>query len=83
MPNLIAMMRKDARAEAMEEVETIVAHQLREYDALIENGKGEHGKPGYIRDHIWDSWNGKVFALQETIRRIRSLKDKQTEREDG
>lgn len=50
-----------------------------EYDKLIDSGKGEHGKPGYVTDATWNYWIGKHNALSSLATAIRSLASK----EDG
>ena len=65
-----------SRNEALEEAARIADEHERDMISLIDKGKGEHGKPGYVRDSTWDAWQGKRFAAAAIARAIRALKQK-------
>ncbi|MFA7308102.1 MAG: hypothetical protein WC026_15680 [Hyphomicrobium sp.] len=62
-----------ARKQILEEAALAVDDRERELSALIERGKGEHGKPGYVVDATWNSWLGQRVAYENASRVIRSL----------
>lgn len=72
---LSAMPSPDrARAEAIEECAKVCEWRGAQFAALIAAGKGEHGRPGYVRDAAWLSWMEKREMCRELVDRIRSLK---------
>jgi dihydroxyacetone kinase len=63
------------RAAALEEAAKVADKEAATYDALIEQGKGEHGKPGYVRDDTWNSWLGKYSIAMSIASDVRALKE--------
>jgi len=60
----------------LERAAGIAAAAAAEFDRLIESGKGEHGKPGYVTDAVWHSWSGKSSALNSIASAIRAMGEK-------
>lgn len=52
--------------EALGAIEQYVAAERDRYYGLIDAGKGEHGKEGYVRDATWSTWCAK-HSLAEAI----------------
>ena len=46
-----------------------------EHYMIIKAGKGEHGKPGYVTDSVWNSWIGRHGALSSIAAAIRKGSD--------
>jgi hypothetical protein len=61
-------------AAALEKAAKVADKEAATYDALIEQGKGEHGKSGYVRDGTWNSWLGKYSIAMSIAATIRALK---------
>jgi hypothetical protein len=61
-------------AAVLEKAAKVADKEAATYDALIEQGKGEHGKPGYVRDDTWNSWLGKYSIAMSIASDVRALK---------
>jgi hypothetical protein len=68
-------VRENLAEAALDRIEEHVAIEVRNYEALFEAGKGEHGKPGYVTDATWSAWSGShsmARGLLEYVRRARA-----------
>lgn len=63
-------VRSEAASSSHERVVSILREELEWYENMINHGKGEWPKPGYVRDSIWDGWMGARHALRTAIRKI-------------
>lgn len=51
----------------------VVEGRAKEYEALLDKGKGQHGQPGYVRDSTWDNWQGHHSEASQTATLLRAL----------
>lgn len=49
---------------------SVCDERIKEYDTALNGGKGEHCKPGYVRDDIWNAWIAHRDEAIEIKRRI-------------
>lgn len=67
--------RDENHGPTLERAAGIADGAAAEFDRLIEDGKGEHGKPGYVTDAVWHSWYGKLSALNSVASALRAQGD--------
>lgn len=65
--------RDENHGPTLERAAGIADGAAAEFDRLIEDGKGEHGKPGYVTDAVWHSWYGKLSALNSIASALRAM----------
>jgi hypothetical protein len=53
----------DAALPPQGELREAITSLLNEYTALLDKGKGEHGKASYVTDDTWARWNGAYSIL--------------------
>lgn len=62
-----------ARADALAEAVRAVEANLAEMEARLASANREWATPGYVRDAIWDGWDGERHALTRVLRLLRAL----------
>lgn len=60
-------------AETVERAAKVATSEVGRYQKLLREGKGEHGKAGYIRDDVWTSWNARESQSRRIAAAIRKL----------
>lgn len=50
-----------------ERLESVVRTNLENFRALIARGKGQWGRPGYVRDSTWHGWLKIVATLEDIL----------------
>jgi hypothetical protein len=69
-----ALTRREAAgfARGVEAAIALCDERIKEYDTVIERGKGEHCTPSYVRDDVWNGWHGHRSEAIEIKRRLAS-----------
>jgi hypothetical protein len=57
-------------AGSLDAMVSIVRQELERYENMINRGKGEWPREGYVRDSTWDGWMSARHALRTTLRKM-------------
>lgn len=71
IPEIAALLSR-VDAEATERAAMVCDAKAREWNGLLEGGKGEYGKTGYVRDDTWKAWITSEHAARSLASAIRS-----------